>query len=390
VRDVSRRLQRLLAEGRPPVIGGPQDPVEAASAARLHYVSDDEPGIERVRSGKGFRYRRGGRPVRDRATLARIRSLVIPPAWTEVWICPDPDGHIQATGRDARRRKQYRYHERWRQVRDRTKFGRMIDFAQALPRIRRAVAAHLRAPGLTREKVLATVVRLLEVTNIRVGSDEYARSNHHYGLTTLLDQHVAIDGSELRFHFKGKSGKEHVVGLRDPRLARIVASCQEIRGQRLFQYLDERGERHAVGSGDVNDYLREVSDADFTAKDFRTWAGTVLVAAALIACEEPRSVAAGKRSVLAAIDAAAERLGNTRAVCRSSYVHPAVVDAFMEGWIQSPPRTLRASTPRGLDPLELATLRVLQAAARAPGSKRLPGRRATFQGRHVGPAASRH
>jgi DNA topoisomerase-1 len=376
VRDVSRRLQRLLGEARPSILPGPQAPEDAASAARLRYVSDEEPGIERVKSGKSFRYRRAGRTVRDRATLARIRSLVIPPAWTDVWICLDPEGHIQATGRDARRRKQYRYHPRWRPIRDRNKFGRMIELAQTLPRIRRAVAVHLRVPGLPREKVLAAVVRLLEATCIRVGNDEYARQNRHFGLTTLLDQHVAVDGPDMRFRFKGKSGKEHVVGLRDPRLARIVSNCQEIPGQRLFQFLDEEGEPHAVDSGDVNSYLREISDADFTAKDFRTWAGTTLVAAALIACEEPASVTAGKRDVLAAIDVAAERLGNTRSVCRSSYVHPAVIDAFTEGWIRSPPRALRAATPRGLDPLELATLRVLQAAARAPRGKKLPrGRR---------------
>jgi DNA topoisomerase-1 len=308
--------------------------------------------------------------VRDRATLQRIRGLVIPPAWTEVWICPDPDGHIQATGRDARRRKQYRYHPRWREVRDRTKYGRMIEFAQALPRIRRGVAADLRLPGLPREKVLAAVVRLLEETCIRVGSDEYARQNRHFGLTTLLDRHVAISGSQLRFHFRGKSGKEHVVGVRDPKLAQVVRNCQEIPGQRLFQYLGEDGERHAIGSGDVNDYLRALAGSDFTAKDFRTWAGTTLVTAALIAADAPSSATAGKRQIVAAIDGAADRLGNTRSVCRSSYVHPAVLDAFQEGWLQTPPRVLRARTPRGLDRLEIATLRVLQAAAQAARPRR--------------------
>jgi DNA topoisomerase-1 len=313
--------------------------------------------------------------VKDRATLDRIARLVIPPAWKEVWICPRPDGHIQATGRDARRRKQYRYHERWREVRDRTKFGRMIEFAQALPRIRRQVRRDLRRPGLAREKVLATVVRLLEATCIRVGSEEYARHNRHYGLTTLLDQHVAVRGPELRFHFKGKSGKEHVVGLRDRALARIVRNCQEIPGQRLFQYLDEKGRRGAVDSGDVNEYLRACSGSDFTAKDFRTWAATTLVAGQLAACAAPASAAAAKRSVLAAVDAAAERLGNTRTVCRSSYVHPSVVDAFMEGWLSTPPGPHRAP-PRGLDDLEAATLRVLHAAARPHGRKRqtLPAR----------------
>lgn len=318
----------------------------------------------------GFRYRRAdGRPLRDPATLERITRLAIPPAWRDVWICPRSDGHIQATGRDARGRKQYRYHPRWREVRDRTKFGRMIEFARTLPRIRQVVRGDLRRSGLPREKVLATVVRLLESTCIRVGSDEYARDNRHYGLTTLQDQHVAVRGSQLRFHFKGKSGKEHVVDLQDRRVAGIVRGCQEIPGQRLFQYRDERGHRRAVGSGDVNDYLRAVTGSDFTAKDFRTWAGTTLVAGQLVACAQPTSATAAKQAVLAAVDAAAERLGNTRTVCRSSYVHPAVVDAFLEGWLRAPPRVRRMGAPRGLDPLERATLRVLQAAARVTGRR---------------------
>jgi DNA topoisomerase-1 len=340
------------------------DPVQAAAEARLHYVSDEDPGIRRVKAGKGFAYRRpDGRPLRDRATLTRIRALVIPPAWTEVWICPDADGHIQATGRDDRRRKQYRYHDRWRAVRDRTKFERLIEFACTLPRIRRAVSNDLRRPGLPRDKVLAAVVRLLETTCIRVGCDEYARQNHHFGLTTLHDQHVDVSGIEMRFHFKGKSGKQHDVGLRDPALARVMRNLQDLPGQRLFQYLDETGERHAIGSGDVNEYLRAVTGRDFTAKDFRTWAGTTMVMGALAAGEDPTSVTGGKRQIVAAIDAAAQRLGNTRTVCRSSYVHPAVLDAFSGGWLRTPPRVLRARSPRGLDELELATLRVLEAAA---------------------------
>jgi DNA topoisomerase-1 len=371
VRAVSRRLQRLLAEDRPAVIAGPQDPAQAAHAARLTYVSDGDAGIGRYKAGRGFRYvRAGGREVKDRAVLQRIRGLAIPPAWTEVWICPDRDGHIQATGRDARGRKQYRYHQRWREVRDRTKFGRMIELAQHLPRIRRMVSADLRRPGLPREKVLATVVRLLEATGIRVGNDEYARHNGHFGLTTLLDKHVAILGAQMCFHFRGKSGKEHVVGLRDPKLARVVRNCQEIPGQRLFQYLDQDGSRHAIGSGDVNEYVRSVSGCDFTAKDFRTWAGTTLVTAALMAVEEPATAAASRREILSAIDGAAERLGNTRSVCRSSYVHPAVLDAFTEGWLRTPPRVLRARIPRGLDALEVATLRVLQAAAQPRQGRR--------------------
>jgi DNA topoisomerase-1 len=364
VRHLSRRLQRLLAAERPPLTPAPADPEEAAALARLRYVGDDEPGISRRPQGKGVSYVDArGKPVRDRRTLARIRALAIPPAWTDVWICPDADGHIQAVGRDAAGRKQYRYHARWREVRDRTKFGRMIAFAQALPRIRRAVDADLDRPGLPVEKVLATLVSLLERTCMRVGNDEYARDHGHFGLTTLLNRHATIAGGAVKFHFKGKGGKEHAVGVRDARLARIVRRCQEIPGQRLFQYVDESGERHAVDSGDVNAYLRRASGSDFTAKDFRTWAGTVFVAEALLAAEEPRSVRAGNAQVLAAIDRAADRLGNTRAVCRTSYVHPAVMDAFMEGRIAVP---AKARPPRGLDATEAATLRILRAAAGRP------------------------
>jgi DNA topoisomerase-1 len=364
VRSVSRQLQRLLARDRPPVAAGPKDPVQAASQAHLRYVNDDDPGLQRVKRGKTFHYLRpDGKEVKDRATLERIRKLVIPPAWTDVWICPRADGHIQATGRDVRGRKQYRYHQRWREVRDRTKFGRMIEFARTLPRIRRAVAADLRRPGMPREKLLATVVRLLELTSIRVGCDEYARQNRHFGLTTLLDQHVDVSGSKVRFHFTGKSGKKHDVDVKDPRLARIVHGCLEIPGQRLFQYVGEDGEPHPIDSGDVNDYLRSISGAEITAKDFRTWAGTNMVAAALALCGQADTAKAGKMRVIEAIDSAAARLGNTRSVCRSSYVHPAVIDAFMEGWLKSPPGKRHARPPRGLDALEVATLRVLEAAA---------------------------
>ncbi len=341
------------------------DGAPAAARARLHYVSDDEPGIRRVSAGGSFRYRSTtGGPLRDAGTLKRIRSLAIPPAWTDVWICPDARGHIQAVGRDARGRKQYRYHPRWRELRDRTKFDRMIAFAQALPHIRQVVERDLRRTGLSRSKVLATIVRLLERTAIRVGCDEYARTNSHFGLTTLLDRHVDIRRHSLRFHFRGKSGKEHEVGLSDARLARIVRRCQEIPGQRLFQYLDGSGRRHTVGSGDVNRYLRQVSGSDFTAKDFRTWAGTVCVAEALLEAEPARSATAANRTVLAAIDRAAERLGNTRAICRSSYVHPGVIEAFTEGRMQTPAGVRRAA-PRGLDAAEAATYRLLVAGTRA-------------------------
>jgi DNA topoisomerase-1 len=358
------------------------DPPRAARLAQLTYVSDDRPGIQRSgRPGHFVYLRAGGKKVTDAATLARIAHLAIPPAWTDVWICPDPRGHIQATGRDVRRRKQYRYHPRWRQVRDQSKFGRMIAFARALPRIRQKVAADLRRPGLPREKVLALVVRLLEQTCIRVGNDEYARANRHFGITTLQDRHAQIKGGAVRFHFRGKSGKEHAIDLHDPTMARLVRRCRDIPGQRLFQYLDHEGRRHSIGSGDVNAYVREASGADFTAKDFRTWAGTTMVAEALIACGAPKSVAAGNRQVLQAIDAAAERLGNTRAVSRSSYVHPAVIDAFMGGRLALPGRARptpasRGSRPHrasGLGKLERATLRVLEAAVRARPTARASG-----------------
>jgi DNA topoisomerase I len=329
--------------------------------ANLRYVCDGAPGIRRIAVGKGFRYLRAdGGPVRDPATLARIRALAIPPAWTQVWICADARGHIQALGRDARGRKQYRYHARWRAVRDGNKFGRLIEFARTLPRIRRAVERDLGRPGLPRVKVLATIVRLLERTSIRVGCDEYARDNGHFGLTTLQDRHVVIARGQLRFRFQGKSGKQQVVGLSDARLARIVRRCQEIPGQRLFQYLDADGRRRSVGSGDVNRYLRQISGCDFTAKDFRTWAATVCVADALLTTEPARSATTSQRQVLAAIDQAAQRLGNTRTVCRASYVHPAVVEAFVEGWIHQPlTAPHRSVRPRGLDEPETATLLIL-------------------------------
>src|SRR5687768_14114198 len=255
------------------------EPEESARAAGLRYTNDNRPGITRARRGSGFRYTGpDGRVIRNKEELRRIGSLVIPPAWTDVWICPDPRGHLQATGRDARGRKQYRYHPKWREVRDDTKYYRMISFAQALPAIRRRTALDLARPQLTREKVLATVVQLLEKTLIRVGNDEYAKQNQSFGLTTMRDGHVDVKGSRVRFSFKGKSGVEHDVDLSDRRLARIVKACRDIPGYDLFQYYDEDGERHAIGSADVNAYLQEATGEDFTSKDFRTWAGTVLAA----------------------------------------------------------------------------------------------------------------
>ncbi len=339
------------------------DPAESAAAAGLRYVTDATPGIRRVRAGGGFRYTApDGTAVRDRATLQRIRSLAIPPAYTDVWICPDARGHIQATGRDARGRKQYRYHPKWRSVRDETKFGRMLAFSDCLPAIRERVARDMARAGLPREKVLATVVRLLECTRIRVGNDEYARSNRSFGLTTLRDQHVEIDGANLSFQFRGKSGKTHSVDISDRRLARIVAQCQAIPGAELFQYLDADGERQTIGSGDVNAYIREISGQDFTAKDFRTWAGTMLAAEALAAGEPGETETARKAAIVQAVDAVATQLNNTRAVCRKYYVHPAVFERFMAG-------TLAADLdgggrPRaGLEPLEAAVVSLLAPAA---------------------------
>jgi DNA topoisomerase-1 len=304
---------------------------EAARAARLRYVSDSERGFARRRRGKSFSYLRpDGKPLRSPATLARIRALAIPPAWKDVWICTSSDGHLQATGRDARRRKQYRYHARWREAQDENKYERIIAFAKTLPKIRRAVARDLRKRGLPREKVLAAAVKLLETTLIRVGNDEYARDNHSFGLTTMHDEHVKLRGARIRFDFRGKHGVEHEIDLEDRRLAAVVHACRELPGQELFQYVDETGAVRDVGSGDVNEYLRQISGADFTAKDFRTWAGTALAAQALQEFHDFDSKAAAKRNITQAIERVAERLGNTQAICRKCYVHPAIIDAYMD------------------------------------------------------------
>jgi len=339
---------------------------ESARAAQLRYVSDRRPGILRRGAGSVFSYLDPeGQAVQDEATLARIKALAIPPAWTEVWICAIPHGHLQASGRDARGRKQYRYHARWRKVRDETKYGRMAAFGAALPRIRERVAAHLKEPGLTRTKVLATVVQLLETTFIRVGNEEYARTNQSFGLTTLKNRHVKINGSEIRFRFRGKSGKDHEITLRNRRLAALVKRCRELPGQDLFQYLDESGEPHPIDSGDVNDYLREISGEDFTAKDFRTWAGTLLAARALAAFEGFESAAAAKAACVSVVAAVAQRLGNTPAICRKCYIHPAVLAAFqdekaLQVWKM---HALPDSAGEGLEPQERALLRFLAAQA---------------------------
>ena len=310
----------------------PEAAAAAAKAAGLRYVTDRLPGITRRRAGKSFSYRDpDGNPITAHATLARLRALAIPPAWTEVWICADPRGHLQATGRDARGRKQYRYHDEWRAIRDAHKFDRVLIFARALPQIRARVDADLRRQGLPLEKVLATIVRLLETTLIRVGNAEYARDNKSFGLTTIHHRHVEIDGATIAFEFRGKAGKVHKVSIRDRRLARIVRACHELPGQELFQYLDEEGARHDVDSAHVNAYLQEISGEPFTAKDFRTWAGTVLASLALSEFESFDTQAAAKRNITRAIERVANDLGNTVAVCRKSYIHPAVVESYLDG-----------------------------------------------------------
>jgi DNA topoisomerase I len=325
-------------------------PVQAAG---LTYANDAEPGIRRVKAATGFGYRDPeGRVVRDRETLERIRRLVLPPAWTDVWISPDANGHIQAVGRDQRGRKQYRYHDAWRQVRDETKFDRLIAFGRALPRLRSRVDADLARRGLPREKVLAAVVRLLEITLIRVGNAEYAKTNKTFGLTTLRDRHADISTTGIRFQFRGKSGKTHETGVRDRRLARIVKACQDLPGQRLFQYVDEDGVRHAVESADVNAYLREAMGEDFSAKDFRTWAGTVSAARALLTNPDCASEAEAKRHIATCVKAVAGVLGNTPTVCRKSYIHPQVLEAYAEGALPLKPA-------EGRD-FELAVLRFLE------------------------------
>jgi DNA topoisomerase-1 len=308
------------------------DAREAAEEAGLIYVSDDAAGLSRERRGDGFSYRRAnGDRIDDDATIERIRKLAIPPAWTDVWICPKANGHLQATGRDARGRKQYRYHPQFREVRDSTKYEHMLEFARSLPAIRERVAKHMALGGLPREKVLATVVHLLETTLIRVGNDEYSKENKSYGLTTLRNPHVSVEGAQLKFRFRGKSGKVWNLQLRDRRVAKIVRACQDLPGQRLFEYIDEDGQLREVASADVNAYLREITGSDVTAKDFRTWAGTVMAAFALEELEAADSQAGVKKNIKAAIERVAARLGNTPTICRKCYVHPEVLDCYMQG-----------------------------------------------------------
>jgi DNA topoisomerase I len=306
------------------------DPVDSAEEAGLSYVSDDRPGYSRKVNGNDFQYFDiEGKRIRDEQRVLRIKRLAIPPAWTDVWICPSSNGHLQATGRDARRRKQYRYHERWREFRDENKFARLADFAKALPQIRKRVRRDIKLRGLPREKVLATVVRLLERTFIRIGNDEYARENKSFGLTTIKDRHVTVKGARLRFRFRGKSGRQHEVDITDGQVAKIVSKLQDVPGQELFQYIDDAGEVRDIRSQDVNDYLREITREDFTAKDFRTWAGTLLSALALNVQGEFETKKQAKTNVKTAICAVAELLGNTPAICRKCYVHPAVLETYL-------------------------------------------------------------
>jgi DNA topoisomerase-1 len=322
------------------------DPVEAARKAGLRYVSDRKPGISRKKRGNSFVYRSpDGKPLRDKDALLRIRRLAVPPAWSDVWICSFEGGHIQATGRDARGRKQYRYHPRFRAAREETKYEKLFDFVAALPKIRAQCERDLSLPGLPREKVLAAVVRLLEETLIRVGNEEYSRTNQSFGLTTLRDRHARIRGSEVLFRFRGKSGKEHNISLNDRRLAKIVKRCRDLPGDELFQYLDEQGQQHTVDSADVNAYLRAITGDEFSAKDFRTWAGTLLTALMLHELGVEATQRAQKRRIKEAIERAAERLGNTPAICRKCYVHPAVFVAYGEGRVV--PRVAGAAARAG-------------------------------------------
>lgn len=311
------------------IVTGPE---ESAAEAGLRYVSDESPGYKRRRRGNKFIYfDTDGKPIRDERRILRLNRLAIPPAYTDVWICPSPHGHLQATGRDDRGRKQYRYHDRWREERDENKYEKIVIFGRALPKIRRRIQRDLRRPDLPREKVLATVLQLLEKTFIRVGNQEYARENKSFGLTTMRNRHVGVRGSKVRFRFRGKSGQEHDIGTEDKRVAKIVRKLQELPGQEVFQYLDEEGARHQVTSEGVNEYLQAITGEKFTAKDFRTWAGTVMAAMALQAQEAFENKSQAKKNVKAAIGAVAKMLGNTPAICRKCYVHPAVLESYLDG-----------------------------------------------------------
>jgi DNA topoisomerase-1 len=341
------------------------DPEHSAKEAGLTYTDPHRPGITRKRSGKSFQYFSAkGKRIKDAQTISRINALVIPPAYHDVWINPNPRGHIQAMGKDDRGRTQYRYHPRWREVRDLSKYDHILVFAKALPRIRSKIRRDLKLDELPKEKVLATVVKLLETTLIRIGNDEYARDNKSYGLTTIHNKHVDVTGSKIHFEFRGKSGIEHVVDIQDKRLAKVIKKCQDLPEQDLFEYVNEDGSRHSISSSDVNEYLQLISGQDFTAKDFRTWAGTVLAATALQEFEAFDSETQAKKNVVSAIESVAKKLGNTRAVCRECYIHPVVLDTYLEGGLA---RSLRRSaaqklarSSRSLHPQEAAVMAMLQ------------------------------
>ncbi len=357
-------------------IEGLLDPEASAGEAGLRYVSDEEPGFTSARAGGRLRYfTPEGHFLQDERQLRRIRALAIPPVWTDVWICPRANGHLQATGRDARGRKQYRYHPRWREVRDSVKYSRMLKFVRALPRIRRRVAQDLGRRGLDREKVLATVVRLLETTLIRVGNEEYAKANQSFGLSTMRNRHVHVNGCAIHFHFRGKAGKTHSIRFADRRLARTLSRLQDMPGQKLFQFETADGGRHDVESGDINVYLREASGEDFTAKDFRAWAGTVLAALALHELRDFDTDAQAKRNVMAAVERTAARLGNTPAICRKCYLHPEVIESYLEGSMALVLRDRAETRLRErldvLRPEEAAVLALLrQRLARQPRQRR--------------------
>ncbi len=349
-------------------------PAESAKEAGLRYVSDADPGILRKRRGKGFTYVEvNGETIRDAKVLARIKSLAIPPAWTNVWICPSANGHLQATGRDAKGRKQSRYHPRWREVRDETKYERMLIFGAALPNIRERVERDIKLPGLPRHKIMATIVRLMETTLIRIGNEEYAKANHSYGLTTMRDHHAEVNGWTVTFKFKGKSGKRHMIDVSDRRLAKIIRQCQDIPGYELFQYVDEDGMHHTIGSADVNEYLREISEQDFTAKDFRTWAGSVLAYATLKDLEPFESASQAKKNVVQMIKDVAARLGNTPSVCRKCYVHPTLLECYIAGTMSGilkrnrnhHARKSSAASPHALAQEEVGLMHLLERTIKA-------------------------
>jgi DNA topoisomerase-1 len=363
--EASAALSKTAKSVPPAAIEAARDPIAAARLAKLRHVSDDMPGISRHKARNGFDYRHpDGELVRDIETLKRIRALAIPPAWTGVWICPYANGHVQATGRDIRGRKQYRYHARWREVRDESKYGKMLIFGRVLPLIRERVDADLKRRGLPRERVLAAVVRLMELTLFRIGNDEYAKANKSYGLTTLRNRHVQIEGNHIHLSFRGKSGIRHETDINDRRLARIIRDCRDLPGYELFQYIDEYGDRHTIDSADVNDYLREITGEEITAKDFRTWAATNLAALALQEFELFDTEAKRKRAVVRAVENVAKHLGNTPAICRRCYIHPAIFDGYLDGSLLTTlaerTKAYLAENVTGLSPEEAAVTAFLR------------------------------